>query len=70
MITEDTAEKIHEASLRAVVELPALLRDVEPRCSGEDFQKIKRGVGLTIGTIQAELLDPLYVEYPELDDLR
>lgn len=69
MMTKDTAEKIHAASMREVVEL-SLLRDVKTLCSDEDFQKIKRGVGLTIGTIRTELVDSLYVEYPELDDLR
>jgi len=69
MIDKAMAEQIHQASLNAIVELSTLLRDVEATCPNQDYQKIKRGIGLSIGTIQTELMDLLYVDHPELDDL-
>jgi hypothetical protein len=32
-------------------------------------EQIKRGVGLSVGTIQIEILEIINREYPELDDL-
>lgn len=70
MISKENAAEVHAASLRAIVELSTLLRTVQASCSADDLQKIKRGVGIAIGTIQVDLLDPLYADYPELDDLK
>lgn len=69
MITKEIAIEVHAASRRVIVELSTLLRAAEASCSGEDYERIKRGIGLTIGTIQVELMDLLYVDHPELDDL-
>jgi len=69
MIDKAMAEHIHQSSLRVIVELSTLLRDVGASCPDPDYQKIKRGIGLSIGTIQTELMDLLYVDHPELDDL-
>jgi hypothetical protein len=34
------------------------------------MQLLKRGVGISIGTIEIDLLTIIYKEYPELDDLK
>jgi hypothetical protein len=70
MISKDVAEKIHRSALNSIVELGALLQDVSGTCSEADFETIKKGVGISIGTIQTLVMDPLYVDYPELDDLK
>lgn len=36
----------------------------------DEFALIKRGVVLSIGRIQTEILDIVYREYPDLDDLK
>ena len=69
MIEKAMAQQIHRVSLSAIVELSTLLRDVRAACSDLEFEQIKRGIGLSIGTIQTELVDLLYVDHPELDDL-
>nr|WP_063572637.1 hypothetical protein [Luteibacter rhizovicinus] len=68
-MARETAERVHAASLSAIIGLSSLLRTVQASCSDEDFQEIERGVGLAIGAIQTELMDPLYEDHPELDDL-
>lgn len=69
MIDKAMAEHIHQVSLRLIVELSTLLCDVGLTCPDPDYRKIKRGIGLSIGTIQTEPMDLLYVDHPELDDL-
>ena len=69
MMNKPTAIEIKERSLSAVSELSQLLNAIKGRCSSEEYDRIKRGVGLSIGRIQTELLDIVYTAYPELDDL-
>lgn len=51
-----------------MAELDGLLGDIRSQCSTEEFQIIKRGVGLSMGTIITEILEPVYRQHPEIDD--
>jgi hypothetical protein len=64
-----TAIKIQKLSLDAVHALHQALRTCESGCSDEDRRRIERGVGLSIGRIETDLLGVIYAAYPELDDL-
>jgi hypothetical protein len=46
-----------------------VLNKLQNRCSPEEYEKIKRGVGLAIGKIQTDLLDVVVATHPDLDDL-
>lgn len=70
MITKEVAQTIKNQSLRAIEELSQLLFEVQGMCSEEDFNGIRRGVGSCIIEIQTELLDPIYLVYAEMDDLK
>ena len=70
MVKKETALNIQKRALQAVIELHAIGDEVRDQCSDEDFEMIKRGVGLSIGRIQTELLDYIYKEHPEIDDLK
>ncbi len=35
----------------------------------EEFERIKKAVGLAIGQVQSEVLEPVYSRYPDLDEL-
>jgi hypothetical protein len=37
--------------------------------SEDEYEARRKATGSIIGKIQIDLLDPLYVRYPELDDL-
>lgn len=63
------AKEIRDHALKAIAELSHALIASENRCSAEEFEQVKRGVGLSIGKIQIELLGVVYKRYPELDDL-
>jgi hypothetical protein len=70
MIEKQTAIKIREHALRAVEELHDALTSSLNDCSAEDFDMIRRGVGLSIGKIQMELLEIVYQQHPDLDHLK
>lgn len=70
MIEKATALEIKNLALVAIQSLMRALHSCEGKCSAEDQMQIQRGVGLSIGRIETELLGIIYREYPELDDLR
>lgn len=70
MMNKNDAIAMQQHGLKAIEELSDLLNIALDRCSEEQAQQIKRGVGLSIGRIQLELLDIIYKAYPELDHLK
>ncbi len=70
MIERQCAIEIRALALKAVSELSDVLQVSRDRCSEEEYERIRKGVGLAIGAIQSRLLDIISAAYPELDDLR
>jgi hypothetical protein len=70
MVEREIALYIKERALRAIADLDGLIYDVRDRCSDEDFQMIRRGAGLAMAKIITDLLEPIYKQHPEIDDLR
>ncbi len=70
MIKKETALQIKKRARAAIAELDGVVSDVRGQCSDEDFQVILRGVGLSIGLIATELLEPVFAQHPEIDDLK
>ena len=70
MIEKECAIEIREHALKAISELSQVLNVSQSRCSQEEYERIKKGVGLSIGKIQSDLLNVIYTAYPELDDLK
>lgn len=69
-MNKEDAVEIQARALRAIEELTSVLGPSSERCSKGEYELIKRGVGLSIGRIQTELLDFIYALFPELDHLR
>jgi hypothetical protein len=65
-----SAEELRDMCLQAVSQLSRVVLFSRDRCSQEEFERIKKAVGLAVGQIQAEILDAIYSRYPELDDLK
>ena len=63
------ATTIRDHALRAIKELMAIVYLSKDKCSPEQHQQIERGVGLSVGKIQMEILEVINAAYPELDDL-
>jgi len=70
MIEKQIAIEIQGHALAAIRQLSEALSACENRCSPEEYQQIKRGVGLSMGSIETELLSVIYFAFPELDDLK
>ena len=56
--------------LQAVSQLSRVLLFSRDRSSQEEFERVRKAVGLAIGQVQTEILDKIYSRYPELDDLK
>jgi hypothetical protein len=69
MIEEKYAKEVCELALEAVSNLSKILKICKEKCSEEEYEKMKKCVGLSIGKIQIEILDSILKQYPELDDL-
>jgi hypothetical protein len=65
-----SAEKIRDLSLQAVSRLSEVLSLSRSGCSEQEYERFRKGVGLAIGQIQAEILDPIYSQYPDLNHLK
>ncbi len=66
----ESAEIIRDKALRAIRELHSIIVEMDFDWDSAELQPLKRGVGLSIGRIDTELLSVIYAEHPELDDLR
>ena len=67
---KETAEQIKQGSINAITELSKILFEVQHTCPPDEFEVIRRGVGLTIGRIQLEILNFVYDQFPEMDHLK
>ena len=69
MMEKQCALDIRDHALKAITELTQLLNTSQGRCSQEEYERIKKGIGLSIGKIQIDVLDVVYAAHPELNDL-
>jgi hypothetical protein len=70
MMSKEDAINIRNHGLTAIEQLSDLLNIASERCSSEEYEQIKKGVGLSMGRIQILVLDVLYASYPEIDHLK
>jgi len=64
------AKSIHDLALRAITDLTKILMLAKENGSREEFEGLKRPIGILIGQIETDILGRIYVEHPELDDLQ
>ena len=69
MKDKQAASEIKKLSLSAIRDLTEILNVSRDSCSEEEFDCLRKGVGIAIGNIQTSVLDVIYSEHPELDDL-
>jgi len=70
MIEKSTASIIQQHALNAIESLHNALTVSIDQCSVDEFELIRRGVGTAIGDIQMDLLELVYRQYPELNQLK
>jgi hypothetical protein len=64
------AKALRSRSLKAVAPLARILPAARDRCASQEFERIRKAVGLAIGQVQTEIMAPIASRFPELDDLR
>lgn len=70
MIDKTCAIDVKENAMSAITELTSALRICEGRCSPEEYEEIRKGVGLSIGAVHDGLLREIFRLYRELNHLR
>jgi len=61
-----TAKAVSESLEAAIARLTESLSHAKVGLSPSEFAAFQRSVGLTIGRLSHELLDPIYAEHPDL----
>ena len=67
---KQVAIEVQRHALDAVKSLMEAFYACKDHCAPEEVQQIQRGVGLSIGRIETELLSVIYKKFPDLDDLK
>jgi len=62
----EEGKKISGTLEESIKNLGDALKLAKPAMSEDEYEGFKRHVGLAIGKISCELLDPIYVKYPDL----
>jgi len=62
------AVEIKRLALAAVEDLSRALQYAKANATPEEFEKLKKGVGLSIGAIEMNVMVPLYEQFPELEE--
>jgi hypothetical protein len=68
-MTKETATELQRRYLRAIEALSESLLVSQRLLSGDEYEAGRKATASIIGRIQIDLLDPLYMHHPELDDL-
>ena len=63
----DQAIQIHGKALAAVEALTSVLEIMKGTLAPEEFEKLKKGVGLSIGAIEMQVNAPLHQQFPDPD---
>jgi hypothetical protein len=66
-MNRDLAAGIKEKALAAVEELTSILDIVKDKVPAEEFEQIKKGTGLAIGSIEMHVNAQLYRQFSDLE---
>ncbi|WP_124553388.1 hypothetical protein [Methylophilus methylotrophus] len=61
------ASSIGTASESFIIELGKALDEAKVSATQEEYEKLKKAIGVVIGTLEIDLLWPLYTKHPELE---
>jgi hypothetical protein len=66
-MNRDQAVEVKGRTLAAVEALVSVLDIVKGKVPDQEFEQIKKGIGLAIGTIEIQVNAPLYRQFPDLE---
>jgi len=65
-MSREAAKKIVDLMIKHGAEQNALLSEIQSICSNEEFQKYKRIIARSVGSILLDVINPIVGLYPEL----
>ncbi len=69
VVKKVVAIEVKKFALHAVENLSKVLEVAKLGCDDDELAVFHKEVGLLIGKIQMGVLEPIYSQYPDLDDL-
>jgi hypothetical protein len=68
IMKKENAVQVKERAHKAIAELDRIVAEIRGNCPEEEFKSIRRSVGNSMAVIINEILEPIYKQYPEIDD--
>lgn len=70
MLGLEAATQVKKRAYAAIGELDGIISELRGQITAEELEQMKTPVGLSIGTIITKILEPVFRQYPEIDDDR
>jgi hypothetical protein len=64
--SRDAAKIIMEIVIRNAAEQDAVLTEIQPLCTEDEFKEYRRMIGKSMGAMLFEIINPFVAKYPEL----
>jgi hypothetical protein len=65
-MSRDAAKIIMEIVTRNAAEQDAVLTEIQPPCTEDEFNEYRQMIGKSLGTMLVEIIHPFVAKYPEL----
>jgi hypothetical protein len=65
-MSREAAKKILDLIIRQGAEQDAILAEVQPICSDDEFARYKQMIGQCMGCMLLDVINPIVERYPEL----
>lgn len=65
-MSRDAAKAIMEVAIRNAAEQDAVLAQIQPLCSEDEFREYRHMIGRSMGAMFFEIISPIVAKYPEL----
>ena len=66
IMSREAAKLLLDVTLRHGAEQDAVLADIEKLCAKDEFDRYKRMIGQSMGTMLLDIINPIVGRYPEL----
>jgi hypothetical protein len=66
-MNRDQAVEVNKRALAAVGALVSILDIVKDKVAAEEFEQVKKGIGLAMGSIEIHVNATLYRQFPDLE---
>jgi hypothetical protein len=65
-MSREAAKKIVDLMIKHGAEQNAILAEIQPICSDDEFRRYRRMIGQSMGSILLDIINPIVELYPDL----